>query len=315
MDARGGGMPGFDFGPERTSILAIVAFVFGVPCFVPGAGIVASLLAVFALVGISSSRGRVGGTGFAVAALVLGLFGTVLWTGVIYGAMQVAQQFNRGAVGPTVALVQAIEQKNWAEARAHLLPSTAERITDEQFETFRVALASEAGELRGGPTGLVELFRFYVSTGERMKPPGPNEPAALPIPINFAKGPQLMLIDLDPAEPRQPKQATDASTTAKAARELSIKNLRLMKTNRSSLYLIDPSLLPLARSAGAVQIQIGDGPKPPSTEIEVGPDGVRVNPSDANPAPASTPAPAPTPAPTPAPASPQPPAAPASNPG
>ena len=45
----------FDWGPQRTSILAILALVFALPCFIPGVGFIASLLAVFALVGIASS--------------------------------------------------------------------------------------------------------------------------------------------------------------------------------------------------------------------------------------------------------------------
>jgi hypothetical protein len=171
----------FDWGPQRTSILAILALVFALPCFIPGVGFIASLLAVFALVGIASSKGRVGGTGLAIAALVLGLISTAFWGAIGYGAWQISNQFSSFATAPAANLLAAVEKGDNAAARAGVVDYTAALLTDEQLASVKTQLNDKLGAYQSAPKGLIELFSSYGEIAHLMKQPPPNsEPGPPP---------------------------------------------------------------------------------------------------------------------------------------
>src|SRR5690349_14731093 len=74
--------------PQRTSILAILALICALICIIPGMGLLAAILGISAAIGISGSRGRVGGMGLAIAGIVLGLLFSMIWVGIVLGSRQ-----------------------------------------------------------------------------------------------------------------------------------------------------------------------------------------------------------------------------------
>ncbi|HEX8876720.1 MAG TPA: DUF4190 domain-containing protein [Phycisphaerales bacterium] len=237
----------FDWGPQRTSILAILALVFALPCFVPGVGFIASLLAVFALVGIASSKGRVGGTGLAVAALVLGLISTAFWGALGYGAWQVVNKFSSVATAPAVAVITAAEKGDFAAARNGVVQYTADQLTDERLGAFRQEVNDKLGAFQGSPQGLFDLFSAYGEISGLMQPPPKNGEPQLPIPLRFEKGAALILLDIDPT----PEHAKDPVKS----KILPIRNITIVTSDRSKIYLVDPALLPKSNWNGNFQIE------------------------------------------------------------
>jgi hypothetical protein len=67
--------------PQRTSGLAIASFVLSLVWVCGFGSLLAVIFALVALGDISRSRGRLGGTGLAVAGLILGLLGSI-WLGI-----------------------------------------------------------------------------------------------------------------------------------------------------------------------------------------------------------------------------------------
>jgi hypothetical protein len=276
----------FDWGPQRTSILAILALVFALPCFIPGVGFIASLLAVFALVGIASSKGRVGGTGLAIAALVLGLISTAFWGAIGYGAWQISNQFSSFATAPVANLVAAVEKGDNTAARAGVVDYTAALLTDEQLASVKKQLNDKLGAYQSAPKGLIELFSSYGEIAHLMKQPPPNSEPEIPIPLRFEKGAALVMIAIDPE--KQPKDGKDLSKI------LPIRNLKIVTSDGTEIFLVDPKLLPKSSWKGNIQIDTGGK----MTEKGV---PLKINPGDTPAEPETPPAPEPTtPAPTPA---------------
>ncbi len=86
--------------PQRTSILAILSLVCSLICLIPGTGVLAAIFGISALVGIRGSRGRVGGTGLAIAGLIVGLLFTMVWIGIVVGMNALMQEFTGKLVAP-----------------------------------------------------------------------------------------------------------------------------------------------------------------------------------------------------------------------
>lgn len=235
----------FDWGPQRTSILAILALVFALPCFIPGVGFIASLLAVFALVGIASSKGRVGGTGLAIAALVLGLISTAFWGAIGYGAWQITNQFSSFATAPAANLLAAVEKGDNAAARAGVVDYTAVLLTDEQLASVKTQLNDKLGAYQSAPKGLIELFSSYGEIAHLMKQPPQNAEPEIPIPLRFEKGAALVMIAIDPE--KQPKDGKDLSKL------LPIRNLKIVTSDGTEIFLVDPKLLPKPSWKGNIQ--------------------------------------------------------------
>lgn len=186
--------------PERVSILAVIGLVFGLLCFIPGTGVLAAILGVAALIGITGSRGRLSGRGLAIAAIVLGLIFSMIWGGVAIGGMKAWGGFKTAVLTPAGTLMQDIEAKNWAGARTRFSPEVGAAITDAEFEAFRAAYQAKVGQFQKMPDTLPELFSSYQSLGpsmQRFQPqPGAADPM-VPLPGVFANGPALIVQYMD----------------------------------------------------------------------------------------------------------------------
>lgn len=278
-----------NWGPERTSIVAIIALVFALPCFIPGFGIIASLLAVFALVGIAGSKGRVGGTGLAIAALVIGLFGTALWTALGYGAWQAMSFFDKQIVGSTAIVMTEIKDGEWDKVKGRFVPTSADKLTPEMFEAFRAGYREKFGEFEGAPSGLMDIIDGYSKLGPLMgnlKNPPQN---TLPLPLRFANGPALLMLEFDPSPHAKSSNPPTGQPSVKA---FPIRNLTVLGQNGAVVTLIDPALLP---SSAVIELKSGSGAKlkigsPPGDQ----PDGTEKPAAPQTPEPAKVPAPAPS---------------------
>jgi hypothetical protein len=291
-----------NWGPERTSIVAIIALVFALPCFIPGFGIIASLLAVFALVGIAGSKGRVGGTGLAIAALVIGLFATALWTALAYGAWQAASFFDKQIVGATALTMTEIKDGEWDKVRSRFVQTSADKLTPETFEAFRTSYRDKLGEFQGAPTGLMDMFDMYSKLGplmQNLKNP-PNN--TIPLPLRFEKGPALLMMEFDPS-PRARTSGTanpNVPTTGKdVLRSLPIRNLSLLGEGGTVVVLLDANQLPsnttIELKDGSVKVNgvpVPTDGKPASEDPATSPPSPpAAAPAPASPAPASAPEP------------------------
>lgn len=285
-----------NWGPERTSIVAILALVFALPCFLPGPGIIASLLAVFALVGISGSKGRVGGTGLAIAALVIGLLSTAFWTALGYGAWQIVSVFDKQIVGSTAVVMTEIKDGEWDKVKGRFVTRSADQLTPEMLEQFRSQYREKFGEFESAPTGIGNIIEMYTKLGplmQNLKNP-PNN--TIPLPLKFAKGPVLLMLEIDQGAKAKPSNPPSGEGVIKA---LPIRNMSLLGEGGVIVTLIDPTLLPgnsFELKNGTVKTKqmptSSDGEKAESPE------------KDAGAAPQAAP-PSPTPAPKTAPVTPK----------
>ena len=264
--------------PERTSIVAIIALVFGLPCFIPGFGIVASLLAVFALVGIAGSKGRVGGTGLAIAALVLGLFGTALWTAIGYGAWQGASYFKEHVFRASNATMVEIRDGEFDKARARFVQGSADQLTPETFEAFRASYRERLGEFKGVPDTVQAIFDGYSALRTQKNALSDPPPNNIPIPAHFEKGTFILMIEV----------STNQKVPQSSNATLPIRNLAIFPPGSDPITLINPDLLRRRPAAS------GKSDGKAGTETQA--------PSETNEAPTPGTPPAPVaPAPTPAP--------------
>lgn len=153
----------------RTSALAVASFVSSMICCIPLLSIFLGLfgagLGVVSLVLIGRSNGRLRGRGFAFAGVALGLFAALFWIGVLAGANKYAAWM----VGRADAAVAAIDQGDFAAARATFVPSLDKAVTDEQLRVFADMLADEFGAYRRAPGSPLEWFSMLGDTGDSMR--------------------------------------------------------------------------------------------------------------------------------------------------
>ncbi|MEL6797998.1 MAG: DUF4190 domain-containing protein [Planctomycetota bacterium] len=245
----GGTMQSSDFGssmpsgPARTSVLAILSLLFSLVCFIPGLSTIGSVLGVFAIIGISSSKGRVKGTGLAVAGIVIGLLVTIIWIGLAIGVNQGLQQY--ATFGSIVADVQDGDEP---AVRARLTTSTNEAVTSADIAAFQAAYRDDAGAYNGVPTGIGPLISSFTELGQGGATPDPASVPyanAIPLPGNFDNGTRLMWIALSATE------RTDSGTPG-------YENFGIELSDGTIAWLIDPATL--AAGAGAETPQIEGEP-------------------------------------------------------
>lgn len=183
--------------PDRTSIMAIMSLIFGVGgCCLGLTSIPAILLGIFSLLGISRSKGRVGGTGFGIAGLLIGIITLALWGGAIgagvYGLNQMVSVFG----AKTEQILLDIQADNFDSSRA-LMRSPAADVSDEQMIEFRESYQAAMGDLVSKPDGIGDLLSGYVAVGEAIQPYN-GRPGFIPIPMRFDSGFGLVIYVMDP---------------------------------------------------------------------------------------------------------------------
>ncbi len=182
--------------PPRTSLMAIISMVLSlIGCCLP-IGFLGAILGVFSLVGISSSRGRVTGKGFAVAGIIIGVINTAIQVS-LFVAME---KGFKAYVGITEPIYKNLESGDFDSVRLALSGASA-TTTDEQFIAFRNAYQAELGSFSRMPSGWVELVTNFV--GPEIGPnvgvfQGRND--MIPTPAHFDQGVALLIFQFDPAQ-------------------------------------------------------------------------------------------------------------------
>lgn len=198
---------GFDEldGPQRTSALAVVSLVMSLLCCIPGLGLIGSALGVVSLIGISGSRGRVGGKGMAMAGIIIGVLMTVAWISFTVMGLKFADQLTEGIYGATGKFMTKVEMRDFDGARGEVVGPVI-TATDEQMEAFRVAYEAEYGAFINIPTDFFgEVIPAYAQLGQVMQNyQGRND--VIPIPANFDSGGVLLLAQVDQSQQASPPQ-------------------------------------------------------------------------------------------------------------
>lgn len=187
-----------DFTDARTSILAILAVVFAVVCFIPGTGVIAILLGIAALGVIAKSNGRIEGRGAALSGIILGLITTVIWGAISFGMLQGWTYYTKQMVGTGDRFFQAAAAGDFVAARAEMTTPAAEELQDAQLEWFINAISERSGDVVGASTTartMLESFgEVFSQAGGSGKPApnmqvqaGPND-VVVPIAVQCASG-------------------------------------------------------------------------------------------------------------------------------
>jgi hypothetical protein len=222
--------------PPRTSIMAILSLVASLVCFIPGLPTIGSVLGVFALIGISSSKGRVKGTGLAVAGIVIGLLFSMLQIGLALGANAVMKEYAK--FGEPMLLV---ESGDTAQFRKYLSSDVDAVVTDADIAAFKAAFAADAGAFEGVPKGLVEVVGDFANLGKSGQQPDQSDvpySEVVPVPGRFANGSRLIWAAIDQNESNRVNSFP------------AVRNLGVLRADNSILWLVDPAEL-TARLDGA----------------------------------------------------------------
>ncbi|MFK7758591.1 MAG: DUF4190 domain-containing protein [Phycisphaerales bacterium] len=183
--------------PERTSIAAILGLVCScIGCCGGLTAIPGVFLSIFGIVGISRSKGRIGGMGFAIAGLLIGLLMMALWGGALGAAFAGVKWMEDEAVAPTVEILRDIEAGNFDEAR-NALGSPASGVSDEVLIEFREGYLATLGPVAEGTKGVGELFTSYGEMVEQMERFN-GRPNHIPFPVIFDSGVGLVVIEINP---------------------------------------------------------------------------------------------------------------------
>lgn len=225
--------------PERTSILAILSLIASLICFIPLIGVLGALLGVFALFRISSSGGRVKGTGLAVAGIIIGLIFSTVWIGIGFAIQSAVSQI------PQVANVMVDIENDAPDAvRSGMDPRVHSIVTDDQIDSFRAEYQAAMGSFIEVPRGLGNLFGAYASLGQSMNalnsPQAPYTGETIPIPGTFDQGEGLLLLAFDQSSAQRTSGATAPAYI----------NVGVLTPNDGIIWLYDPAT-PIAATAGS----------------------------------------------------------------
>jgi len=233
-----------DAGPPRTSVLAILSLVCSLICFIPGLSAIGSLLGVFALLGISASKGRVKGTGLAIAGIAVGVVVSLLWFGIAVAVQKGASQYT--SFGQVITDVDA---GSYDAARGQLSTPTRALATDERMAAFKAEYTAEAGALNAWPTGFIQVFKDFMELGKSGQQPDNTQiPYGDPVPLpgRFDNGTRLVWVVLDKG------QLDDAG------RKPAVINVAVQAADNSLIWLVDPDVLRAGSGGGTT----------PQSEIE-----------------------------------------------
>jgi len=182
--------------PERTSIAAILGLVCScIGCCFGVTAILGVFLSIFGVVGISRSKGRIGGMGFAIAGLLIGLLMLALWGGAVGAAVYGAKQIDAAVVQPVFGVLGDLESGDFDSARG-ALGSPAADATDEELVVFLAGYQAMFGSAVSTPGGLLEYIGEAMELGEPLGQFG-GASNLIPIPMEFERGKGLVVIFFD----------------------------------------------------------------------------------------------------------------------
>lgn len=183
--------------PERTSLAAIFGFIFslGGCCF----GVTAILgvpFSIFGLIKSSKSHGRIGGKGFAVAGLLIGLLNLALWGGCLsaatFGMKSALTDFGQ----PLERMFTSIESDRFDGARASLMSPAADS-SDAELIAFRESYQASLGDFQSLPGNPIDYISQFIELGP-IAQGASGQTNVFPVPATFDAGPALILIKFDP---------------------------------------------------------------------------------------------------------------------
>ena len=209
--------------PMRTSILAIFSLICSVICCIPGLGLLGSLLGIGALVGINSSKGRVGGKGLAIAGVVVGLIITIVWLGAF---ALVSKGF--GQLAPFGQAISATQSGDYGTVRSAL--ASGVQISDEQIDQFGAAVRGDYGSYVEMPTSVAGIIGGWVDGVNQIE-------SGMPEVQRVYGGAQVIPLSAE-------FDAGDAMcffVTATSAGPPRILNVGVVGKDGSIIWLIDPS--------------------------------------------------------------------------
>lgn len=185
--------------PERTSIAAILGLVCScIGCCFGVTAIIGVFLSIFGIVGVSRSKGRVGGMGFAIAGLLVGLLMLALWGGILAASSFGFGWMETNAAAPTAQILRDIEAGNFDEAR-NGLGRPASRVSDEVLIAFREGYLGSLGPVVSETHGVKEMFVGYGEVGQHIQQYN-GRPNYIPMPLVFDSGYGLVVIEMDPQQ-------------------------------------------------------------------------------------------------------------------
>ena len=176
--------------------MAILSMIFGIGgCCLGVTSIPAIVLGVFSLIGISKSKGRVGGTGFSIAGILVGLLTLALWGGLFFGGGFMASKFIDEFGATTEQVFVDVQAGNFDSARS-VMDSPAADTPDADLIVFREAYRSSLGNFVAKPDGLGEAWGGYGAVIQLFEPYN-GRPGYIPIPMRFDSGWALVIYVID----------------------------------------------------------------------------------------------------------------------
>lgn len=217
-----------DDGPPKTSVLAILSLVCSLVCFIPGLSAIGALLGVFGLIRITSSNGRIKGTGLAIAGVAIGVIVSLIWIGGAIAVQQGAKQYLQMST-----VIADIDSGSYDSARGQLTSATKPFATDEAFEQFKAKYEADAGAFAGRPQGIGELFASLGALGQAQDPNRAPRvyPQQAPVPGKFDNGDRWIIVSLSSSEQNA------------AGNFPALDNVGVWLSDDSLLWLIDPDVL------------------------------------------------------------------------
>lgn len=183
--------------PERTSILAILSLVFGVlGCCGGVTSILGIPMAVISMIGISKSKGRVGGMGLAVGGLIVGLLTLAIWAGIIFGFGGMTKVAITQFGATTEAILTDVQNGDYDAARQNFA-APGNETSDDEFAAFAAAYTTDLGQYVSMPDGFGDLVNGYMAVGPLMQP-YQNRGGYVPMPAQFDTGWVLVIYVMDP---------------------------------------------------------------------------------------------------------------------
>lgn len=181
----------------KTSVTAVLALVISlIGCCLP-AGPLGILLGLLGLLKVRRSTGRLGGKGLAVAAIIIGVFNTLLWIGILYSSVGWHRSVFLFGDRAGVFLTHT-EQGEFDEARA-LLTGPLATADDSTFAAFSAAVRADLGDFVSSPDTVGELWSGWIAMDNTLK----QNRVLMSVPVvqEFENGRAIVQYIMDPTRP------------------------------------------------------------------------------------------------------------------